>query len=101
MAQTGTGKTAAFALPILHRLQQGKRGIVRALLFHPRVNWRTTCDAFTELGQKTGLRNVAIYGGVGKEQQIRKLRNGAEIAVGCPGRLLDHLYQGALEFISS
>src|SRR5208283_5664694 len=91
LAQTGTGKTAAFALPILHRLQQGKRGIVRALVISPtRELAEQTCDAFTELGQKTGLRNVAIYGGVGKEQQIRKLRNGAEIAVGCPGRLLDH-----------
>ncbi len=97
LAQTGTGKTAAFALPILHRLQQGKRGVVRALVISPtRELAEQTCDAFTELGQKTGLRNVAIYGGVGKEQQIRKLRNGAEIAVGCPGRLLDHLYQGAL-----
>jgi len=97
LAQTGTGKTAAFALPILHRLQQGKRGVVRALVISPtRELAEQTCDAFTELGQKTGLRNVAIYGGVGKEQQIRKLRNGAEIAVGCPGRLLDHLYQGVL-----
>jgi ATP-dependent RNA helicase RhlE len=97
LAQTGTGKTAAFALPILHRLQQGKRGVVRALVISPtRELAEQTCDAFTELGRKTGLRNVAIYGGVGKDQQIRKLRNGAEIAVGCPGRLLDHLYQGAL-----
>ncbi len=97
LAQTGTGKTAAFALPILHRLQQGKRGVVRALVISPtRELAEQTCDTFTELGRKTGLRNVAIYGGVGKDQQIRKLRNGAEIAVGCPGRLLDHLYQGAL-----
>jgi ATP-dependent RNA helicase RhlE len=92
LAQTGTGKTAAFALPILHRLQQGKRGVVRALVISPtRELAEQTCDAFTELGRKTGLRNVAIYGGVGKDQQIRKLRNGAEIAVGCPGRLLDNL----------
>ncbi len=97
LAQTGTGKTAAFALPILHRLQQGKRGQVHALVISPtRELAEQTCDAFTALGKKTGLRNVAIYGGVGKDQQIRKLRNGAEIAVGCPGRLLDHLYQGAL-----
>ncbi|MDD5288158.1 MAG: DEAD/DEAH box helicase [Dehalococcoidales bacterium] len=97
LAQTGTGKTAAFALPILHRLQAGKRGQLRALVISPtRELAEQTCDAFTELGQKTGLRNVAIYGGVGKDMQIRKLRAGAEIAVGCPGRLLDHLYQGAL-----
>ena len=97
LAQTGTGKTAAFALPILNKLSQGKRGQLRALVIAPtRELAEQICDAFTDLGQKTGLRNVAIYGGVGKEMQIRKLRNGAEIAVGCPGRLLDHLYAGAL-----
>jgi ATP-dependent RNA helicase RhlE len=98
LAQTGTGKTAAFALPILNKLSQGKRGQLRALVIAPtRELAEQICDAFTDLGQKTGLRNVAIYGGVGKEQQIRKLRNGAEIAVGCPGRLLDHLYAGMLD----
>jgi ATP-dependent RNA helicase RhlE len=98
LAQTGTGKTAAFALPILHRLQQGKRGQLRALVIAPtRELAEQICDMFTDLGQKTGLHNVAIYGGVGKDMQIRKLRNGAEIAVGCPGRLLDHLYAGALD----
>ena len=97
LAQTGTGKTAAFALPILNKLSQGKRGQLRALVIAPtRELAEQICDAFTDLGQKTGLRNVAIYGGVGKEMQIRKLRNGAEIAVGCPGRLLDHLYAGIL-----
>jgi ATP-dependent RNA helicase RhlE len=98
LAQTGTGKTAAFALPILNRLSQGKRGQLRALIISPtRELAEQICDTFTDLGKKTGLRNVAIYGGVGKEMQIRKLRNGAEIAVGCPGRLLDHLYQGDLD----
>ena len=98
LAQTGTGKTAAFALPILNRLAQGKRGQLRALVISPtRELAEQICDSFTDLGKKTGLRNVAIYGGVGKEMQIRKLRNGAEIAVGCPGRLLDHLYQGDLD----
>ena len=98
LAQTGTGKTAAFALPILNRLSQGKRGQLRALVIAPtRELAEQICDAFTDLGHKTGLRNVAIYGGVGKEMQIRKLRNGAEIAVGCPGRLLDHLYAGVLD----
>jgi ATP-dependent RNA helicase RhlE len=98
LAQTGTGKTAAFALPILHRLQQGKRGIVRALVISPtRELAEQTCESFAELGQKTGLRSVSIYGGVGKDQQIRRLRTGVEIAVGCPGRLLDHLWAGALD----
>ena len=63
------------------KLSQGKRGQLRALVISPtRELAEQICDAFTDLGQKTGLRNVAIYGGVGKEMQIRKLRNGAEIA---------------------
>ncbi|MCX6003441.1 MAG: DEAD/DEAH box helicase, partial [Chloroflexi bacterium] len=98
LAQTGTGKTAAFALPILHRLQQGKRGQVRILVISPtRELAEQTCETFTELGQKTGLRSIAIYGGVNKDQQTRRLRTGVEIAVGCPGRLLDHLWQGTLD----
>ncbi|MBN1643653.1 MAG: DEAD/DEAH box helicase [Dehalococcoidales bacterium] len=98
LAQTGTGKTAAFALPILHRLQQGKRGILRALVVSPtRELAEQTCEAFSTLGRATGLRAVSIYGGVGKDQQIRKLRAGAEIAVGCPGRLLDHIWQGDMD----
>jgi ATP-dependent RNA helicase RhlE len=99
LAQTGTGKTAAFALPILHKLATtGKRGQLRALVISPtRELAEQICDTFSTLGLRTNLRNVAIYGGVGKEMQIRKLRAGAEIAVGCPGRLLDHLYAGALD----
>jgi ATP-dependent RNA helicase RhlE len=99
LAQTGTGKTAAFALPILHKLSTtGKRGQLRALVISPtRELAEQICDTFSDLGLRTNLRNVAIYGGVGKEMQIRKLRNGAEIAVGCPGRLLDLLYAGALD----
>jgi len=97
LAQTGTGKTAAFVLPILQHLQQSQRGSVRALVISPtRELAEQTCQVFNELGGKTGLRSVAAYGGVSMDQQIRKLRNGAEIVVACPGRLLDHLWKGTL-----
>ncbi len=97
LAQTGTGKTAAFVLPILQRLQESPRGRVGALIISPtRELAEQTCAASNELGKKTGLRSAAIYGGVSIEQQTRQLRNGAEIVVGCPGRLLDHLWKGTL-----
>lgn len=94
LAQTGTGKTAAFVLPILHRLMQGPRGRVRALIIAPtRELAEQTREAFESLGQKTRLRSTTVYGGVGMNQQIQKLHNGVEIVVACPGRLLDHLNQ--------
>jgi ATP-dependent RNA helicase RhlE len=98
LAQTGTGKTAAFVLPILQRLLQSPRGRVNALIISPtRELAEQTCEAITELGRKTGLRSIAIYGGVGMPQQIQGLRSGAEIAVACPGRLLDHVWQGTID----
>jgi len=97
LAQTGTGKTAAFALPILHRLLPGPRGRVRALIISPtRELAEQTYDSFCSLGRSTGLRCTAIYGGVGMEPQISKLRDGYEIVVACPGRLLDHIWRGTI-----
>jgi len=98
LAQTGTGKTAAFALPILQRLLRGPRGQVRALIISPtRELAEQTCEAITELGYHTGLRSIAIYGGVGMQPQIDGLRSGVEIAVACPGRLLDHIWKGTID----
>ena len=98
LAQTGTGKTAAFVLPILHRLLQGPRGQIHALVISPtRELSEQTCEAIDELGQQTGLQSIAIYGGVSKDQQNRRLHSGVEIAVGCPGRLLDHIWQGTID----
>ncbi|MBA3015579.1 MAG: DEAD/DEAH box helicase [Proteobacteria bacterium] len=94
LAQTGTGKTAAFALPILHRLVEGERGVVRALVIAPtRELAEQIHEAFTVLGAETGLRSVTVYGGVTIGPQIAKIKRGAEIVVACPGRLLDHLTQ--------
>ncbi|MFA5628876.1 MAG: DEAD/DEAH box helicase [Dehalococcoidales bacterium] len=98
LAQTGTGKTAAFALPILQKLMQGKRGRVRALILSPtRELAEQTCNAINKLGKKTGIRSIAVYGGVGIVQQINNLHNKAEIVVACPGRLLDHIWRSSID----
>jgi len=97
LAQTGTGKTAAFVLPILQHLRQNPRGCIRALIVSPtRELAEQTCEVISKLGSKTSLQSVAIYGGVSMEQQNRGLRSGAEIVVACPGRLLDHLWKGTI-----
>jgi len=98
LAQTGTGKTAAFVLPVLQRLLQCPRGRVGALIISPtRELAEQTYEAIDKLGKQTGLRSIAIYGGVSMEQQTRRLRNGIEIIVACPGRLLDHLWKGTID----
>ena len=98
LAQTGTGKTAAFALPILHRLMQGKRGHVRSLIIAPtRELAEQIHDAINSLGKETRMRSVTVYGGVNINTQIQKLNRGAEIVVACPGRLLDHMNRGTID----
>ncbi|MGE4580423.1 MAG: DEAD/DEAH box helicase [Desulfuromonadales bacterium] len=98
LAQTGTGKTAAFALPILHRLMDGPRGQVRALIIAPtRELAEQIHGAITSLGEQTRLRSLTVYGGVNINPQIQKLKRGAEIVVACPGRLLDHIRQGTID----
>ena len=92
LAQTGTGKTAAFVLPILHHLMQGGRRQVRALIIAPtRELAEQIHETISLLGLQTRLRSVSIYGGVSMNPQIQKLRGGVEIVVACPGRLLDHI----------
>jgi len=97
LAQTGTGKTAAFVLPILERLMKGSRGAVRALIVAPtRELSEQIHEAIRGLGKQTGIRSVTVYGGVSIHLQNQKLRAGAEIVVACPGRLLDHINQGTI-----
>lgn len=97
LAQTGTGKTAAFVLPILQRLLNGPRGRLRALILSPtRELAEQTHTVIVALGRQTGLRSLTIYGGVSALPQINGLRAGAEIAVACPGRLLDLMEQRAV-----
>ena len=94
LAQTGTGKTAAFVLPILQRLLGGPRGKLRALIVSPtRELAEQTHAAINALGRQTGLRSVTLYGGVSPAPQVQALRAGVDIAVACPGRLLDLMGQ--------
>ncbi|MBI1793809.1 MAG: DEAD/DEAH box helicase [Chloroflexi bacterium] len=93
-AQTGTGKTAAFVLPILHKLLSGPRGIARVLIVTPtRELAEQINETIRALSAGTRIRSATIYGGVGATPQIKALRDGAEILVACPGRLLDLVEQ--------
>jgi len=91
LAQTGTGKTAAFVLPILNRLMIGRTGGVRALIMAPTRELAEQIHQTIEtLGCKTRLKSTAVYGGVAIGPQIQKLKR-VDIIVACPGRLLDHI----------
>jgi ATP-dependent RNA helicase RhlE len=104
-AQTGTGKTAAFALPILHLLHKsskagGKRP-VRALVLTPTRELASQVgERFTAYGKHTGLRVAVIYGGVRQQGQVAALRNGVDILVATPGRLLDLIGQRHVDLSS-
>jgi ATP-dependent RNA helicase RhlE len=101
LAQTGTGKTAAFVLPILQHLYKGPRRKLRAIIISPtRELAEQTHTAIGALGLRTGLRSLTIYGGVSVRPQIKGLRAGVEIAVACPGRLLDLIGQGVVNLNS-
>ena len=93
-AQTGTGKTAAFVLPILNRLLDGPRGLPRALIVTPtRELAEQIHQVVRSLSAGTKLRSTTIYGGVGANRQIKALKEGTEIIVATPGRLLDLVQQ--------
>ncbi|GFM36079.1 DEAD/DEAH box helicase [Desulfovibrio psychrotolerans] len=97
LAQTGTGKTAAFALPILQHLvnvDASRRGPVRALVLAPTRELALQIqETFVSLGKQTGFRSTSVFGGVGIVPQIKSLR-ASSIAVACPGRLLDLINRG-------
>ncbi|GFO60278.1 ATP-dependent RNA helicase RhlE [Geomonas silvestris] len=98
LAQTGTGKTAAFGLPLLSHLVPGPRGKLRALVLAPtRELAEQINDALNAMGRFTRLRSITVYGGVNINPQIKKLKEGVEIVVACPGRLLDHISQGTVD----
>ena len=99
LAQTGTGKSAAFLLPILHRLcQEAASYKVRALIVVPtRELAEQIHQATIALGKNTRVRSVSIYGGVSKVPQLAELRRGAEVVIACPGRLLDHMVEGDID----
>lgn len=102
IAQTGTGKTAAFAIPTLHRIQTTKRkyskGFVRCLVMVPtRELAKQIAGVYREVGKYTGVKVFGLFGGVEQEQQIRTLNNGIDVLISTPGRMFDLVSQGALD----
>jgi len=90
-AATGSGKTAAFLFPILHRLNDRPRGSTRALVLTPtRELAAQILDHFRALSADTGLRAAAVYGGVAQAPQMKAFRTGTDVIIATPGRLLDH-----------
>ena len=101
IAQTGTGKTAAFALPILHRLLANRRPAprrgCRVLVLSPtRELASQIAENCTRYAGRTGLRTALMFGGVPKPRQARAVQNGVDILVATPGRLMDHMQDGAV-----
>ena len=100
-AETGSGKTAAFLLPIMHHLLPMQRGATRALILAPtRELAAQIAEHFQQLAAGTGLTCAAVYGGVSMGSQERALRRGVDIIVACPGRLLDHMRGPHADFSS-
>jgi ATP-dependent RNA helicase RhlE len=96
-AQTGTGKTAAFALPILTLL--GEHGKFRCLVLEPTRELAAQVEtAFRDYGRFTELRATVVHGGVGYGKQRQDLKEGVDVLIATPGRLLDHLEQGTMHF---
>ena len=109
LAQTGTGKTAAFALPVLQGLattqRPARRRDPRALVLAPtRELVGQVADAFKTYGRGLGIRTTVVYGGVGQNPQVKALERGVDVVVATPGRLLDliaqgHVWLGAVSFL--
>ncbi len=101
VAQTGTGKTGAFAIPVIDTLERRKRkGYkgVRCLIMVPtRELAKQISEVFNQIGKRTSVRAFGLFGGVEQEQQIRTLRNGVDVLVTTPGRMFDLISQGFLD----
>jgi ATP-dependent RNA helicase DeaD len=95
-AQTGTGKTAAFALPILNNLKPGQKHVQALVLCPTRELALQVSQAFSEYGQFCGVRVLAVYGGQPYGPQITRLNKGVDVVVGTPGRMLDLLERNCL-----
>ncbi len=96
LAATGTGKTAAFGIPMLERIDTGVRAIQALILCPTRELALQVSGQINLIGKYKGVRSVAVYGGASYGDQIRGLRAGAQIVVGTPGRLVDHMQRGTI-----
>jgi len=98
-ARTGTGKTLAFGLPLLQRIDASKKA-TQALVIVPTRELCLQVADDLEVGKAAGITSIAVYGGVGYDEQIDALRGGVHVVVGTPGRTLDHLQRGNLDLSS-
>jgi len=101
IAQTGTGKTAAYVIPVLHILQErkipGRKDGVKCLVMTPTHELaKQTADVFKIIGRHTRIHSTCIYGGVDQQAQIEMLSKGTDVLIATPGRMFDLVYQGAL-----
>jgi ATP-dependent RNA helicase RhlE len=100
IAQTGTGKTAAFCLPIINKLlSDPQNNVVRVLVLAPTRELATQIQtSFENYGKDLGIKSIAVYGGVSQHPQVKAIKEGVDIIVATPGRLLDIMNQGNLRF---
>jgi len=96
-AQTGTGKTAAFGVPIVERIDPRLRAVQALVLTPTRELAIQVAEEITKIGKYARVKTIAIYGGQSIERQIRSLRFGVDVVIGTPGRILDHLGRGTLD----
>lgn len=96
-SRTGTGKTGAFAIPLVDRLLDPEAGVQALVLAPTRELALQSAREITKLGTHCGIRSVAIYGGASMDRQIRELEEGAQVVSGTPGRVLDHMHRGTLD----
>jgi ATP-dependent RNA helicase DeaD len=96
-AATGTGKTAAFALPLVQRVNEERRGVQALVLAPTRELAVQVAEATHKYGSRRGVRVLAVYGGQAIDRQLRELRRGVDVVVGTPGRILDHIRRGSLD----
>lgn len=97
LAATGTGKTAAFSLPLLEKIDPKVKGLQALVMCPTRELAMQVADQINKFGQFKGLKALCIYGGAGYNDQIRGLKSGIQIVVGTPGRLIDHLERGTMK----
>ncbi|HNB24621.1 MAG TPA: DEAD/DEAH box helicase, partial [Candidatus Melainabacteria bacterium] len=97
-AETGSGKTAAYALPIINGMRSGSKPLPRALILVPTRELAVQVnDEIVRFANKCGIRTVTIYGGVSMFNQIRLIKKGVDVIVATPGRLFDHIEQGNVD----
>lgn len=97
LAATGTGKTAAFSLPLLERIEPGVKSVQAIILCPTRELSLQVAGQVDLFGKHLGIRALPIYGGAGYEQQLAGLKRGVPIVVGTPGRIIDHITRGTLK----